>query len=91
MRGGPTALGGSILFADGYWLQFNVISKHKALREDLVSCVAKAFGKRYGLSEMRSTPAKTTENQVEQEASHGPGAAGASPGQSLVRWIVAEE
>ena len=45
MRGGPDATGGNILVADGYWLQFSVISKHKALREDFLSCVTKAFGK----------------------------------------------
>jgi hypothetical protein len=59
MRGGPTAVGGSILLADGYWLQFSVISEQRALRKDFVSCVTEAFGKRHGLPGNRSTPGRT--------------------------------
>jgi len=68
MRGGPDAVGESILLADGYWLQFNVISKHKALRDDIVSCVSKAFGKRRGRSGTPSIPAKNDKQKAEPDA-----------------------
>jgi len=49
IRFGPDATGGSITTDSRFWLQFNIIAKDDALRDNITACITKAFGKPYGI------------------------------------------